>query len=95
METQSSDEEPTSSDEYLVNKASSFSPKQSKVILGQLVNKMKDGISANDFRDIIASEPEDLKEGEVLRIEVLNTAIDQRQENEFATNTDKQINDKY
>ena len=68
METLSGDEEPTSSDDYLVNKASSFYPKQSKVILGQLVNKMIDGISANDFRDIIASEPEDLKEGEVLRI---------------------------
>ena len=68
------------------------------MILNQLVNKLKDGISPNEFRDIIASEPEtenDLKEGEIFNIGVLDTGFDQIQESEIVTKTDKTVDDAY
>ena len=75
-----------------MTKARSFSSRKSKLILNKLVDKLRDGISPEEFKDIIASEPEtenDLKEGEIFNIGVLDTGFDNEQESEIVTETSK------
>ena len=63
-----------------MNKAKSFSSRKSKLIKNKLVDKLRSGLSPEEFKNIIASKPEtenEFKEGEIFNIGPLDTGFDE------------------